>query len=53
MDGKSFDIKKDKLGKLKDLFPEAFTEDKVDWKKLNAALGKSFVLINCLPVMTS
>ncbi len=34
MDGKSIDITQDKLGKLKELFPEVFTEDRVDWEKL-------------------
>jgi adenine-specific DNA-methyltransferase len=38
MDGKSFDILSDKLNKLKEIVPEAFTEDKIDWEKLKAAL---------------
>lgn len=39
MDGKSLDILSDKLIKLREIVPEAFTEDKVDWEKLKAALG--------------
>ncbi|MEO8400019.1 MAG: site-specific DNA-methyltransferase, partial [Ignavibacteriaceae bacterium] len=39
MDGKSLDILTDKLSKLKSIIPEAFTEDKIDWEKLKAALG--------------
>lgn len=37
---KSENIITDKLNKIKELFPEAFTEDKVDWEKLKAALGE-------------
>jgi len=40
MDGKSIDITQDKLGKLKELFPEVVTEGKVDWEKLKAVLGE-------------
>lgn len=39
MDGKSFDIVKEKRDKLRDIIPEAFTENKIDWEKLKAALG--------------
>ena len=39
MDGKSFDVKMDKLEKIKEIIPEAFSEGKVDWEKLKAALG--------------
>ncbi len=46
MDGKSKDIKQDKLDKLKELFPEAFTEDRVDWEKLKAALGEDINFSN-------
>lgn len=46
MDGKSKDIKKDKQDKLKELFPEAFSEDKVDWEKLKAALGEDINFSN-------
>ncbi len=40
MDGKSLDIQQDQLEKLKQLFPEAITEGRVDWEKLQATLGK-------------
>ena len=39
MDGKSLNITEEKLAKLKKLIPEAFTEGKLDWEKLKAALG--------------
>jgi adenine-specific DNA-methyltransferase len=39
MDGKSLDIAEEKLGQLKEIIPEAFTENKIDWEKLKAALG--------------
>jgi len=39
MDGKSLDIAEEKLDKLKEIIPEAFTENKIDWEKLKAALG--------------
>ncbi|HLG35052.1 MAG TPA: site-specific DNA-methyltransferase [Bacteroidia bacterium] len=38
--GKSLDILQDQLEKLKQLFPEAITEGKIDWEKLQATLGK-------------
>jgi len=40
MKGTSLDIKQDQLEKLKELFPEVFTEGKVDWEKLKASLGE-------------
>ncbi len=40
MNGKSLDILQDQLEKLKQLFPEAITEGKIDWEKLQATLGK-------------
>lgn len=39
MDGKSLNITEEKLNKLKEIIPEAFTENKIDWEKLKAALG--------------
>ena len=39
MDGKSLSITDEKLGRLKEILPEAFTENKIDWEKLKAALG--------------
>ncbi|MEE8329192.1 MAG: hypothetical protein V3R54_04600 [Thermodesulfovibrionia bacterium] len=46
MDGKSLDITHDKLNRLKELFPEAFSEDKVDWEKLKAVLGEDINFSN-------
>ncbi len=40
MDGKSLDLKQDKIEKLKAAIPEAFTEGLIDWEKLRAALGE-------------
>jgi len=40
MDGKSLNILHDQLEKLKQFFPEAVTESKIDWEKLQATLGK-------------
>src|SRR4030042_127471 len=39
MDGESFDIKQDGLQRLKELFPELFAENQLDWEKLKAAFG--------------
>ena len=40
MDEKSFNITEEKLSKLKEVLPEAFTENKIDWEKLKATLGE-------------
>ena len=40
MDGKSLNITAEKLHKLKEIIPEAFTENKIDWEKLKATLGE-------------
>ncbi len=40
MDGKSLEIKQEKIERLKELLPEVFTEEKIDWEKLKAALGE-------------
>ncbi len=39
MDGKTMDIVAENVGKLKELFPEAFTEGKVDFEALKEVLG--------------
>ena len=39
MDGESLDIRRDNLYKLKELFPDVFTEDQIDWEKLKAAFS--------------
>ncbi len=40
MDGKSLDIADDKKQQLKQLFPEIFSEDKIDFEKLKLILGE-------------
>lgn len=49
MDGNSFNITEDKLNKLKEIIPEAFTEGKIDWEKLKAALGEDIEFYFKLP----
>jgi len=39
MDGKSLNITEEKLNRLKEIIPEAFTENKIDWEKLKATLS--------------
>src|ERR1700722_19642381 len=39
MNGESLDIQQTKLDQLKQLFPEVFTENEIDWEKLKAAFG--------------
>ncbi len=39
MDGKTMDIVAENVGKLKELFPEAFTEGKVDFEAFKEVLG--------------
>ena len=46
MDGKSLGITEEKRNRLKDVLPEAFTEDKIDWEKLKAALGEDIEFKN-------
>jgi adenine-specific DNA-methyltransferase len=46
MNGKSLNITEEKLNKLKDIIPEAFTENKVDWEKLKASLGDNIEFKN-------
>ncbi|MCG2714673.1 MAG: site-specific DNA-methyltransferase, partial [Candidatus Marinimicrobia bacterium] len=40
MDGKSLNVVEKKLNDFKKILPEAFTEEKIDWEKLKAALGE-------------
>ena len=40
LDGKSLDIKEQNIEKLKELFPEVFSEGKIDFEKLENELGK-------------
>jgi adenine-specific DNA-methyltransferase len=46
MDGKSLDVSEEKLNQLKEILPEAFTENKIDWEKLKAALGDNIEFKN-------
>src|SRR5208283_1714019 len=39
MKGDSLDVKKDRLQRMKELFPELFAESQLDWEKLKAAFG--------------
>ncbi len=41
MDGQSLNPLEIKLQEFKKLFPEAFTEEKIDWEKLKATLGEN------------
>lgn len=41
MNGYNDDITNDQLTKLRQLFPEVFTEDKIDWARLKATLGEA------------
>lgn len=40
LDGKTMDIVQDNIEKLKQLFPEVFTEEKIDFEKLQLTLGE-------------
>lgn len=40
MDGKSLPIEEAKIKALKEILPEVFTEEKIDWEKLRATLGE-------------
>jgi adenine-specific DNA-methyltransferase len=46
MDGKSLDIQQTQFEKLKELFPEAISEGKIDWEKLKATLGEDITFSN-------
>ena len=46
MDGESIDIKQAKLQRLKELFPELFAENQLDWEKLKAAFGDDINFVN-------
>lgn len=40
LDGKTFNVVQDNIEKLKQLFPEVFTENKIDFEKLMLTLGE-------------
>lgn len=44
MDGKSLDITAEKLVQLKALFPEVFSEDKIDFQRLKQVLGEENIV---------
>ena len=46
MDGQSLTPDKIKLQQLQELFPEAFSEGKIDWEKLKATLGEDVTFSN-------
>ncbi len=46
MNGESLDIKQDRMQRLKELFPELFAENQVDWEKLKAAFGEDINFAN-------
>ena len=46
MDGESLDITEERLNKLKEILPDAFTEGKIDWEKLKATLGEDIEFKN-------
>lgn len=46
MDGKSLDITEERLNKLKEILPDALTEGKIDWEKLQASLGEDIEFKN-------
>lgn len=46
LQGKSFNVVKDNISKLKELFPEVFAEDKIDFEKLQLVLGENIELSN-------
>ncbi|MFN3942736.1 MAG: site-specific DNA-methyltransferase [Flavobacterium sp.] len=46
MNGNSFEIIQEKINTLRQLFPEVFTENKIDWEKLKATLGEDINFSN-------
>lgn len=44
LSGNSADITEEQKTKLRELFPEVFSEDKIDWQKLKASLGEEVEL---------
>lgn len=44
LSGNSADITEEQKTKLRELFPEVFSEDKIDWQKLKASLGEEIEL---------
>ncbi len=46
MNGKSLNIAEEKINRLKEIIPEVFSENKIDWEKLKATLGTSIEFKN-------
>ena len=46
MNGESLNIREDNLQKLKELFPDVFSEDKLDWEKLKATFSEDINFAN-------
>ncbi len=46
LEGTSLNIPSAQLEKLKELFPEAVAEEKIDWEKLKLTLGEDLVIAN-------
>ena len=46
MNGTSLNITKEKIDSLKQILPEVFTEEKIDWEKLKATLGENINFAN-------
>jgi adenine-specific DNA-methyltransferase len=46
MNGESLNIREDNLQKLKELFPDVFSEDKLDWEKLKATFSEDINFSN-------
>ncbi|OGU96037.1 MAG: DNA methylase [Ignavibacteria bacterium RIFOXYC2_FULL_35_21] len=46
MDGSSLDIKQLQIERLKEVFPELVSEDKIDWERLRATLGEDITIQN-------
>src|SRR5665647_604784 len=46
MNGESLNIQEDNLHKLKELFPDVFSEDKIDWEKLKATFSDDINFAN-------
>lgn len=46
INGESLDIRQVSLQRLKELFPEVFTENQVDWEKLRAVFGEDINFAN-------
>ncbi|MCX5804789.1 MAG: hypothetical protein NT010_01800 [Proteobacteria bacterium] len=44
MDGKSLNITEEKINRLREIIPEAFTENKIDWEKLQASLKVPYLV---------